>query len=340
MERKVYIQILNVLSCFAVVTLHVNECYWDFSYARYWLTANVIESVMYFAVPVFFMISGATLINYRSRYSTVDFFKKRILKTVIPFILWSFVGILFLHFNDGMAFDGIHQMVGKIANANYITFYWFFPALFAVYLAIPFLSYIPEGLPRKKAFGYAIIAAFTFNSLLPFIFTLFHIQFNETLQMPAIAGYLLYVLLGYWISTYALSKKQRMVIYIAAVLGLLANLIGTWYLSYQAGTLIQTYQGYHNVTCILYSVGIFTFVKNLHKKRIIDLLNKLTAPFSKLTFGIYLTHWFVLKVITTHTKIPTAGTLYRIIGSVAVFLICAGIVKILQFIPFLKKAVP
>ena len=76
MKRKIYIQILGVLSCLAVVVLHTTGCFWDFSYERYWLTANLIENLCYFAVPIFFMISGATLMDYRKRYSTEEFFKK------------------------------------------------------------------------------------------------------------------------------------------------------------------------------------------------------------------------------------------------------------------------
>ena len=84
-EKQEYITLLNVLSAFAVVVLHTNNCFWTFSTERYWKTANIIESVMYFAVPVFFMITGATLIDYKERYSTKEYFKKRFWKTMFPF---------------------------------------------------------------------------------------------------------------------------------------------------------------------------------------------------------------------------------------------------------------
>ena len=76
-----YLDVLNVIAMFAVVMLHANGCFWTYSTDRYWFEANIIESVMYFGVPVFFMISGATLLDYRERYSTKDFFIKRIKKT-------------------------------------------------------------------------------------------------------------------------------------------------------------------------------------------------------------------------------------------------------------------
>ena len=53
-----YISVMNVLAAVSVVILHANVSFWlDKSKPLYWPTANVIESVFYFAVPVFFMLS-------------------------------------------------------------------------------------------------------------------------------------------------------------------------------------------------------------------------------------------------------------------------------------------
>jgi surface polysaccharide O-acyltransferase-like enzyme len=91
-----FINFANVCSAIAVVFLHANDCFWTFSStARYWKTANIIECVFFFAVPVFFMISGATLIDYNKRYDLNTYFKKRINKTFIPYIIWSLLGLLF-----------------------------------------------------------------------------------------------------------------------------------------------------------------------------------------------------------------------------------------------------
>ena len=125
MKRKIYIQILGVLSCLAVVVLHTNGCFWDFSYERYWLTANLIENLCYFAVPIFFMISGATLMDYRKRYSTEEFFKKRFWKTVVPFLIWSVVGIVWMYFNYGEHPAGILDAIQAIGTTKYVYIYWF-----------------------------------------------------------------------------------------------------------------------------------------------------------------------------------------------------------------------
>ena len=57
--------------------LHTNECFWTFSAEeRYWRTANIIECIFYFAVPVFFMISGITLMDFYDRNSLKEYFLK------------------------------------------------------------------------------------------------------------------------------------------------------------------------------------------------------------------------------------------------------------------------
>lgn len=62
----VYYDLLNVLACFSVVVLHVNNTVHTFSYDRYWISAMFLEATFYAAVPIFLMLSGATLMDYRA----------------------------------------------------------------------------------------------------------------------------------------------------------------------------------------------------------------------------------------------------------------------------------
>ena len=136
-KRIEYISLASVLSAIAVIYLHANSCFWQFSTARYWITANLIESVFYFAVPIFFMISGAMLIDYNKRYSLKEYFSKRITKTVIPFIIWSFIGlfiqIFYMHTIKLSSVD-LTYIVNGLLNGNLVQVYWFFIPLFCIYL--------------------------------------------------------------------------------------------------------------------------------------------------------------------------------------------------------------
>lgn len=79
--RILYLDILNILACFAVLMLHHNGIVHNYDiHTSTWKQALAFEVLFYWAVPVFFMLTGATLIRYREKYSTVEFFKRESLK--------------------------------------------------------------------------------------------------------------------------------------------------------------------------------------------------------------------------------------------------------------------
>ena len=71
-----YFNVLNVLACIAVVMLHCNSCYWNGPVAgkSVWISANFIETTMYWAVPIFYMLTGAKLMDYRKRIYALAIF--------------------------------------------------------------------------------------------------------------------------------------------------------------------------------------------------------------------------------------------------------------------------
>ena len=88
-NRVIYFDILNILAIFAVLILHHNGIVHGSPMTRAWNTSLIAECLFYFAVPLFCMLSGANLMNYRQKYNTKTFFKKRVLKVIIPFLFWS-----------------------------------------------------------------------------------------------------------------------------------------------------------------------------------------------------------------------------------------------------------
>ena len=84
-KRLYYIDILNILSCFAVVVLHCSGGVFYYQKTRLWFIYMFLQTVAHFAVPVFFLITGANLLDYRKKYDTKTFFKKRAARTLAPF---------------------------------------------------------------------------------------------------------------------------------------------------------------------------------------------------------------------------------------------------------------
>lgn len=51
---KKYIQVLSVVASIAVVMMHTNGIFWEFAYEGYWVWSNLLECLLYFAVPIIF----------------------------------------------------------------------------------------------------------------------------------------------------------------------------------------------------------------------------------------------------------------------------------------------
>ena len=75
-KRYQWVNLLNVIACIAVIALHVTLNVFTPERSRAWLTSLIIHALCIFATPIFFMISGMGLLNYRKRYSTKVFFSR------------------------------------------------------------------------------------------------------------------------------------------------------------------------------------------------------------------------------------------------------------------------
>jgi len=342
-KRIEYISLASVISAIAVVFLHVNDCFWSFSKAPYWFSANVIESLFFFAVPVFFMISGALLIDFSDKYDLKTYFSKRINKTVLPFVIWSFIGVLFkllyLHTLKWGAVTPAY-LINGLVNGNLVGVYWFFIPLFCAYLAIPLFSFVSAE-KKKMIFIYLASLAFVLNILIPFVISVFDLKINYSISLAVARGYLFFTITGYLLHKYELERKYRLILYILAIVGLLMQMIGTYQLSIAAEKIVSTYKGYTNLPAVLYSMGVFVFIKyDLVKIMKFDIVSKAVNFLNPYTFGVYLIHWFVLSVLIKIFNINIKLLSYRLIGPIVIFVISIVVIWLIRKVPGVTKIVP
>ena len=92
--RKVYLDLINVLAIIFVVALHVRFNYRVDYDSPGWVLENILSGTAVAAVPLFFMASGITLLNFTNRESVGTFYKKRFTKILIPLLVWGQVYLL------------------------------------------------------------------------------------------------------------------------------------------------------------------------------------------------------------------------------------------------------
>lgn len=343
-----YFDLLNIFACFAVVALHVNGAVHTFAKTRNWVSCMFIEALFYFAVPVFFMLTGATLMNYRKRYDTGAFFKKRIFKTFVPFIIWSIIGICWsIFYTKGMKISDINtpsKFISAVINCKGMGIYWFFPALFSVYLTIPLFSLVDEDkrIGKKGIFTYLILVYIVLNVLLPFVCRLTGIQWNSALNAVSCGGYVVWFLIGYLLANTDINKKFRILIYILGLLGFFMYFYLTVQNSFKTGRFDKTYAGYMNIPAIFMGTAVFVFFKygkwnfiDKHEKTV-----RFVRNLSSASFGVYLIHYYLKDFSIRHFGIDPRSTLYRIVGTFIIYGLSVIIVRVIQKSPVIRKMVP
>ncbi|MDO5462768.1 MAG: acyltransferase family protein, partial [bacterium] len=227
-NKTSYLSFLAMLSSLAVIYLHYNGVFWQRPTGGIWVSANIIEAVFYFAVPIFFMISGCTLIDYKEKYDTKTFFIKRIKKTVFPFLVWSGMACLYEYFLHPIRFQGVGlgDIFQGILDATYMPVYWFFMPLFSIYLCMPILTDIKH---KKETFTYVVLIGIFVISIAPFLNGFGIDLLPKGFSFPICGAYLIYPLLGYLLHHTSFSFKCRMLIYGLGLLSLLAHIgVTTW----------------------------------------------------------------------------------------------------------------
>lgn len=343
-----YFDLLNIFACFAVVALHVNGAVHTFAKTRNWVSCMFIEALFYFAVPVFFMLTGATLMNYRKRYDTGAFFKKRIFKTFVPFMIWSIIGICWsIFYTKGMKISDINtpaKFISAVINCKGMGIYWFFPALFSVYLTIPLFSLVDEDkrIGKKGIFTYLILVYIVLNVLLPFVCRLTGIQWNSALNAVSCGGYVVWFLIGYLLANTDINKKFRILIYILGLIGFFMYFYLTVQNSFKTGKFDKTYAGYMNIPAMLMGTAVFVFFKygkwnfiDKHEKAV-----RFVRNLSSASFGVYLIHYYLKDFSIRHFGIDPRSTLYRIVGTFIIYGLSVIIVRLIQKSPVIRKMVP
>ncbi len=341
-QHLTYLDFLNIGACFCVIWMHCNGLVHTFSNTRAWKESLVVETIAYWAVPVFYMISGVTLMGYREKYTTNIYFKKRILKTVIPFLAWSVLNMFYKGWRGELDLSQLNLKVfiDMLINTKFEGVYWFFIPLFAVYLSIPVLSLLRK---NRKILLYMVSMSIMTISILPTACVLMGITYNGLFQFPLVGGYVIFVILGYLLSTADFKRRELCVIYILGIIGILVRFVSTYIGSIESGELNQTFWGYMNFPSVFLAMAVFVAFRYIPWEKMLDKIKvplKCVQTISSAGFGIYLIHMMVIRQTLEWFNLDKTHLYWRTGGAVFVYIVSLLIVLALKRIPYIKYIVP
>lgn len=354
-NRIVWVDVLRFIAIFMVICIHCSDPFNVSPEARlnpefnFW--GAVYGSFLRPCVPLFVMITGLLLLPVNMPIES--FYKKRLLRIAVPFLVWSVLynlfpwitGVLGLSptiISDVFAYasPNASQLFGDaLKNIALIPFkfnsytvpMWYLYMLIGLYLYMPFFSAWVEKatISQKKIF----LGIWALTLFLPYAYRFFS---NELFGLSAwnsfgtfyyFAGFNGYLLLGYYLAKDVKEWSWRQTLMISLplfIIGYIATYIGFKAMTANPNCTEQDMELfflYCSPNVVLMTTAVFLMVRQVKvsSPRLVALFSDIT----KCGLGIYLIHYFVVGLgywIANGLSIPVS--LKIPVTAIIVFVIC------------------
>lgn len=347
--RIAFLDYLRVMACFMVMLIHACEPFylggeapnvthfasrWD----GFWVA--LVESVCRVCVPLFVMASSYLLFPLTKPAG--EFFRRRIVRVVVPFAVWACAYIWWFGDSWGKACFNFPDAGGHL---------WFVPMLLGLYLVMPLLSPWAEKVTERELRGWLILwlATTTFPYLrrvwgalygapsfgaVPYLYG--ECPWNMFGAFHYVSGFVGYVLLGFWFRKFAPSLSWRRTLLIALPLWLAgAAIIGCGFYfrvpsfpcdaPYAVAVDLEMSIEYCSTGVALAVAAAFLVLRKIESCG--EFYRCIVRPLSEASYGAYLLHMFVLLAVFEVVR-PRFGTPATIFITAAISFAVASLISI------------
>lgn len=303
-DRIVFLDYLRVIACFMVVMVHACEFYYctetgaiptDDS-ARLWV--SLIDGAFRQSVPLFVMASSFLLVPLTMDAST--FFRRRFVRVFVPFLVWSLLYAVVPVITGSIDDSLMHRISTILYTANVDSGHlWFIYMLIGIYLVMPVISpWLRQVSKRGEEVFLAIWFLSTFTGYLRPLtgYVWGEVFWNNFHALYYFSGYIGYVVLAHYIHRYVdWSLKKTLAISLPLIVVGYVFTAGLFYThSLESTDYAYVEQSWYFCT---FNVAMMTAGTFLLLRRIDYAAAWLYTPVktvSKLSYGIYLMHIFIL----------------------------------------------
>ncbi|MBQ3084278.1 MAG: acyltransferase family protein [Clostridia bacterium] len=289
-NRCGYIDFIRVFAIVLVILLHCICDYYNNTAncgTKTWYVLGFVNELCRVGVPLFFMISGYLLLRQEITDIT-GFYKHRILKIGIPFILYDiFYYFFFCHLNDVTpSFLDFFKSLFHAGSAYHL---WFIYSILFLYLLMPFIQMILQKIGPRLAIFFLLLVVFH-TTLRPFINTVAEGYIFVYLADDGFVGYLGYMILGYLLGIYQPSVKIKYAIYFVGLLFFVGVPLVSMYRVQNGGDFL--FHGGYSLNHYVEAAAIFLLCKSCIKA-----VPSAVSRLSTVTFGAYFAHVFFVEVL-------------------------------------------
>ena len=351
-KRWVYMDVCKIVAFVFIVFTNIVAGVWGSVEigSTAWKVLNIYNGLSRFSVPLFFLILGALLLNPLKELSTKEIYLKYLVPVLTSFLFWSSAYVLFTYaiYSPEMFTNfNVHEFITTVLAGDPYR-HWFVFLIVQLYLVLPILRAIAKSMDACKCF-----------LVLWIIFSLFITTLNRlpaVIALPDAASaiifealgvlsrirplmvldYMGYAVLGYYLCTRTITKKTGVFAIITFIASTAYTILMTNYMTVKMWAPDQTF--FENVsfnTCITaasFMVIMKAFGENVwYKNRTYNII----LFFSTGAFGIFMTHAFVLRLLTV---LNLDGLTFGPVLSAP--LLCVAVTLVSLAVSFIIKKIP
>lgn len=340
-ERKIYLDVVRIIACFLVIVNHTNSrIFQTTEISPTWFASITYFFICKVAVPLFIMISGATLLNkqdsYRKTFSRVI----RIVWVIILFSLIYYINNCYL--NDTVF--SIKEFLVSIYQKGITNAFWYLYLYIGILVMMPILQRMTPVLTQRD-FKYFFGISFGFLGTMPILIHYNpNLQYSKYIEFPLFTTYIALLFAGYYIAYKCrIRRKVLGALNIASIICIAASVI----LTYHEYTLNpKKYLFFDNryfITIVIPSICLFANAKYwCEKKQLSGWFKMIVTKVGRCTFGIYLlSDLFIQKLapINEMLKMQMHPLGAVVIYEILVFLSGLVVTMLLIRIPYIKKLI-
>lgn len=318
---------LRIVAILAVIAIHTTTKNLDL--VSHDLKNNlilfIINQLVRFAVPLFFLISGFVLeLSSSIEINYFDYLKKRLNRIFLPYFFWSAIYYIFIYTYHSTNYF-ITLLDGSAAYQLY-----FIPSLLIFYLIFPFLHHHYSYISLKRVI---FLLGFIQFSILSFDYYLKPITLLSPVATTLsyfFSFYLGIILAHYQFQLVSFIAKTKYFILVILFLSGTFVFLQAYSLYYLTHNYLFFYSQ-HRTSILIYTLAFGGFFYYLFDK--FKILPNLIKIFSSLSFFVFFVHVLVLELFLKYVNPhPTAFIFFLAISSIS-FLIA----YIAHKIPYLSK---
>ena len=308
MKRVVSFDIIRIVAICAVVMIHSSGGF-VFLYPPgtiNFMFGNICDGASRLGVPLFVMLSGALIL--REEY---EFTIKKSIKYALNIIgllyFWSLIYALVWNLLYP-SIKGLPVSLNDFFSAFLEGYYhqWYLFRVVGLYLLSPILKSFIKKENCKLVLWYIFLSIIILFAV-PFIDYWINRVTNSTdllqtylnrFNVDFLGEFIVYYLLGWYISTIEISKKYRRYIYVSGIVGILITILCTHFFAYDGTTVSEFFYSMLSINVLCYSLAVFTFLFYQYQHIESTRFQGIIRILSDLSFGVYIIHPFTLSALS------------------------------------------